>query len=174
MISKEIRDSLTKTPARTGIRGSRPLDLDLTVQDEGIRRSNLGRPWWIGWPEIKRVSGAAAGLAGALLRGGARPEETRSGALGSKRGAAWPGRKLVARVNFLGGCWAPGRSGARGSATMAARGGEVRRWGRFGPCRCWVSAGKGPGNTRKTRLALGYALCGLVHSAEGFAAARRC
>ena len=35
-------------------------------------------------------------------------------------------------------------------------------------------AGKGPGNTRKTRLALGYALCGLVRSAEGFAAARRC
>ena len=120
MISKEIRDSLTKMPARTGIRGSRPLDLDLTVQDEGIRRSNLGRPWWIGRPEIKRVSGAAAGLAEALLRGGARPEETRSGALGSKRGAAWPGRKLAARVNFLGGCWAPGRSGVGRTRAAAA------------------------------------------------------
>ena len=64
------------------------MDLDLTVQDEGIRRSNLGRPWWIGWPEIKRVSGAAAELAGALLRGGdfAGAGETGAIELGLDRG----------------------------------------------------------------------------------------
>jgi len=54
---------------------------------------------------------------------------------------------------------------------VAARRNRARRQGWFGPCRCWVSAGKGPGNTRKTRLALGYALCGLLRSAEGFGAA---
>ena len=114
---------------------------------------------------IEWARGAAAGHAGAGLRGGGLAGDAQSGAPGAIWDRVWPWSSIAAWVIHLGCELGLGRSGARSSAIMAARGGEVHRWGWFGPCRCWVSAGKGPGNTRKMRLALGYALCGLVRSA---------
>ena len=71
--------------------------------------------------------GAAALLAGAELRGGARPEYAISGIPGAIWDGVWPWSSIAAWVIHLGCDLGLGRSRARSSATMAARGGEVRR-----------------------------------------------
>ena len=53
------------------------------------------------------------------------PEKAKLAFQSSKRGAAWPGRELVARVNFLWGCWGSERPRAGRSRVVAARRGEV-------------------------------------------------
>ena len=75
LISKEIRDSLTKVPQRNGISGSKPLDCDLAAQGEAVPRSNRGRAPRIGRSREVGRAGRGGAVAGALLRGGAAPEE---------------------------------------------------------------------------------------------------
>src|SRR6185437_12446252 len=83
------------------------------------RTSLIGRIWWVGRAGRRRGSPAT------LPHGGAVPEKAKLVFQSSKRGAAWPGRKLVARVNFLWGCWGSERPRAGRSRVVAARRGEV-------------------------------------------------
>ena len=92
MNMEKLRGSLTKWPGRRGTGGFQPLDRDLRVQDEGVRRSNLGRPFGIGRSGGVWARGVAALLAGALLRGGGSPETADLGHPGSILGRVWPGR----------------------------------------------------------------------------------
>ena len=68
---EKLRGSLTKWPGRRGTGGFQPLDRDLRVQDEGVRRSNLGRPSGIGrlgefgragWRRCSTATSSAAAL----------------------------------------------------------------------------------------------------------------
>jgi hypothetical protein len=70
LISKEIRDSLTKVPQRNGISGSKPLDCDLAAQGEAVPRSNRDRAPRIGRSREVGRAGRGGAVAGALLRGG--------------------------------------------------------------------------------------------------------
>ena len=64
--------------------------------------------------------GAAARFAGALLRGGGRPEKGNWGLPDSVWGPVWPGRISIERVIDPWGCWGSVGSGvgrARAAAT---------------------------------------------------------
>ena len=74
LISEKVRVSLAKQPGRRGLGDSRPLDRDLVTQDEPVSRSSRGRTFWIERLGESGALWAAVRLAGALLRGGARPE----------------------------------------------------------------------------------------------------
>ena len=83
------------------------------------RWNRIGGPWEFGRVGRRRDSPES------ISRGGAAPEKAKLAFQSSKRGAAWPGRKLVARVNFLWGCWGSERPRAGRSRVVAARRGEV-------------------------------------------------
>ena len=70
LISKEIRDSLTKVPQRNCTFGSKPLDCDHAAQGEAVPRSNRGRAPRIRRPREVGRAGRGGAFAGALLRGG--------------------------------------------------------------------------------------------------------
>ena len=67
MISKKRRGSLANRPRRSGMDRSDPLDHDLAVQIQWVRRSNLSRASWIGRPwEVGRAGGGAGGCSASL------------------------------------------------------------------------------------------------------------
>ena len=74
---ENLRGSLEKTPGRTGMHGSDPSDLDLTVQGETVRRSNLDHPSGIERPGRVSHAGRRRKPPEATSRGGA--------ALGTRR-----------------------------------------------------------------------------------------
>ena len=127
MISKKRRGSLANRPRRSGMDGSDPLDHDLAVQIQWVRRSNLSRTSWIGRPWEVGRAGGGAGSPETRSRGGAAPEKANWGLQCFTWAEVWPWRISVERVFHLWGYRGSGRSGAWSSAAMAAPGGEARR-----------------------------------------------
>ena len=120
-ISKVFRDSLTKSPQRTGTRGYRPSDLDLAARTRfvldlisrvGFRSGSSGR---------KGVR-AAAGLAGDVFPrwGFTGASQSRSSRLGSGLGLAWEHERGMGNP--------PGHSGQKDPGSDRARGGAGRRY----------------------------------------------
>ena len=118
---EKLRGSLTKWPGRRGTGGFQPLDRDLRVQDEGVRRSNLGRPSGIGrLGGFGRVGWRRCSPAG-VLRGGGSPALSNPALWGLIRAGVWPWSTTVAcvvhwRARTDGACWerAPRRRGRLG------------------------------------------------------------
>ena len=134
--------------------------------------SNRGRPSEIGRPGRFGLVGAAARLAGALLRGGGRPEKWNWGLPDSVWAPVWPwGMREACVIHWSGKRGAAG-DGAGCTAWRRLGVAAHRRREVFGPCRRWVQQEKGSAHTRKMRHALRYTLQGLTRSAEGLAVAR--
>ena len=135
LISKEIRDSLTKVPQRNGISGSKPLDCDLAAQGEAVPRSNRGRA-----PRIGRSR--EVGRAG---RGGASPELVKQVLQSLVWTAVWCKRESAARVIYWGSD--QGSTGVRAACATAQAALDRRRaaWCGRGRATATLSCANGPG-----------------------------
>jgi len=115
--------SLEKEPGRTGILGSRPLDLDLVAQICSARVLIAGvHAGSDGSGEMGRGA-AALGHQRWLPAAASRwssPELAKSGTPGVLSGGAWPGREYAACVIHLGLMRGAGRLGATCAKVVAA------------------------------------------------------
>jgi len=119
---KKLRGSLTKWPGRRGTGGFQPLDRDLRVQEEGVRRSNLGRPSGIGrLGGFGRVGWRRCSPAG-VLRGGGSPALSNPALWGLIRAGVWPWSTAVACVVH----WRA-RTGSAGLGTGSSTARAARR-----------------------------------------------